>query len=55
MENQKLIKSLKVIYNLAPHLSNTKKLSLIDYFKYKTGKVQLMFEGVCNPANVVIF
>ena len=46
-------KNLKTIYTLSKFLNSDRKQSLVNCFRYKTDKVQLMFENISNPMNVV--
>jgi hypothetical protein len=50
-----LNKNLKIIFKLNKFLPKQRKKTLIDIFSYKTNKIELMFENISNPMNVVIF
>jgi len=49
----KLRKNLKIIYSLSKYLNNERKQSLINCYSFKTNKIQLMFENISDPFNVV--
>lgn len=45
--------NLKILYKLSPYINVNRKKSMIEFFSYKTNKVQLIFENISNPLNVV--
>jgi hypothetical protein len=47
-------KNLNIIYRLIPFLNTQRRKSIIELISYKSDKVQLLFENVSNPMNVVI-
>jgi hypothetical protein len=46
-------KNLNVIHRLIPFLNLQRRKSIIELFSFKSDKVQLLFENVSNPMNVV--
>lgn len=46
---------LKVIYKLIPHVNLKRRSTMVDYFAHKTNKVQLLFENISIPLNIVKF
>ncbi len=48
-----LRKNLQIIHSFSKHLSNERKQSLINCFSFKTNKIQIMFENISDPFNVV--
>lgn len=46
-------KNLKVIHRLIPFINKRRRQSIVELFSHKTDKVQLMFENVYNPNNIV--
>ena len=46
-------KNLNVIHGLIPFINNRRRQSIIELFSHKTDKIQLMFENISNPNNIV--
>ncbi len=44
---------LKILYNLCPLITEIRRKKIIEYFSYKTNKVQIVFENLSNPLNAV--
>ena len=46
---------LKVLYKFSPLITEVRRRKIIDYFSFKTNKVQIIFENLSNPLNAVIY
>ncbi len=49
-----LNEKLKAINLTSQLMGNNRRLSLINFLTHKTDKIQLVFENISNPQNVVI-
>lgn len=52
--NSEMVQNLIKLYKLTPFINTSRKNSLIQCLRYKSDKVQLVFENVTNPLNAVI-
>ena len=51
----KIEKKLNAIYSISQLIPHERRFSLINYLSYKTDKIQLVFENVSNPQNIVSY
>ncbi len=45
--------NFKILHKMTPYMNAGRKKSMIEFFSHKTNKVQLLFENIANPLNVV--
>lgn len=50
----KLENKLRAIYSISQLMAQPRRLSLINFLTNKTDKIQLVFENISNPQNIVI-
>lgn len=44
---------LKAIHSISKLMAQPRRLSLINFLTHKTDKIQLVFENISNPQNIV--
>jgi len=45
---------LKAIYSISQLMPQPRRAALINFLSHKTDKIQLVFENISNPQNIVI-